>query len=60
MGSVTKTYMAALTLKLADEGWFSLDDSLQNWMSDNPAIYNSVTIKQLLLNTSGIYNISDN
>lgn len=59
-GSVTKSYMAALCLKLANDGWFSLDDSLKNWLSDYPNIDNSITIKQLLYNTSGVFNISDN
>jgi len=59
-GSVTKSYMAALCLKLADDSWFSLDDSLKNWLPDYPNIDNSITIKQLLYNTSGVFNISDN
>ena len=58
-GSVTKTYMAALCIKLADEGWFSLDDSLHSWLPDFEHIDNSITIRQLLWNTSGIYNVTD-
>lgn len=59
-GSVTKTYMAALCIKLADEGWFSLDDSLHSWLPDYPYIDNSTSIRQLLWNTSGIHNVTDN
>jgi len=59
IGSVTKTYMAALCIKLAEEGWFSLDDSLHHWLSDFKNVDNSITIKQLLQNTSGVYNVTD-
>ena len=60
IGSVTKTFIAALCLQLADEGAFSLEDSLHEWLPDYPNIDNSITIRQLLNNTSGIYNITDN
>ena len=60
IGSVTKTFIAALCLQLADEGVISLEDSLHEWLPDYPNIDNSITILQLLYNTSGIYNITDN
>ncbi|MFC1725319.1 serine hydrolase domain-containing protein [candidate division KSB1 bacterium] len=60
IGSVTKVFIAALCLELAEEGTFSLDDSLFQWLPDYPNIDNSITILQLLNNTSGIYNITDN
>jgi len=60
IGSVTKTYMAALCLQLAEEGVFSLDDSLHKWLPDYPKIDNSITIRQLLINSSGIHNVTDN
>jgi D-alanyl-D-alanine carboxypeptidase len=60
IGSVTKTFIAALCLQLAEEGVFSLEDSLFQWLPDYPNIDNSITILQLLNNTSGIYNITDN
>lgn len=50
IGSVTKTFMAALCLQLADEGVFSLEDSLHEWLPDYPNIDNSITIRQLLNN----------
>lgn len=59
-GSVTKAYIAALSLTLADEGWFSLDDSLHRWLPDYESIDGSITIKQLLYHTSGVYNVTDN
>jgi D-alanyl-D-alanine carboxypeptidase len=60
VGSITKTCIAALCVKLADEGWFSLDDSLHSWLPDYQFIDNSITIRQLLWNTSGLHNITDN
>ncbi|KPK84928.1 MAG: hypothetical protein AMS27_08705 [Bacteroides sp. SM23_62_1] len=60
IGSVTKTFIAALCLQLADEGVFCLEDSLHDWLPVYPNIDYSITIKQLLNNTSGICNISDN
>lgn len=60
IGSVTKTFIAALCLQLVDEGAFTLEDSLYEWLPDYPNIDNSITIQQLLYNTSGIYNITDN
>ena len=60
VGSVTKTFIAALCLQLADEGAFTLEDSLHKWLPDYPNIDNSITIRQLLYNTSGINNITDN
>ena len=58
-GSVTKTFIAALCLELAEDGVFRLEDALDEWLPDYPNIDNSITIMQLLNNTSGIYNITD-
>jgi len=59
IGSLTKSFMAALCLQLADEEVFCLEDSLHKWLPDYPNIDSSITIRQLLNNTSGIYNISE-
>lgn len=60
VGSVTKTFVAPLCLQLAHEGVFILDDSLHKWLPTYNKIDSSITIRQLLYNTSGIYNITDN
>ena len=57
IGSITKNLVAALTLKLAEEGRLTLDDPLHKWLPDYPNIDNTITIRQLLNHTSGIYNI---
>lgn len=58
-GSITKTFIAALVLQLAEEDLLSLDDPLNMWLADYRNINGSVTIRQLLSHTSGIYNYLD-
>ena len=55
IGSITKTFVAALTLKLVEEGVLSLNDPLSKWLPSYPHIDSAVTIRQLLNHTSGIY-----
>ena len=55
IGSITKNVVAALTLKLAEEGMLSLDDPLSDWLPEYPHVNNTITIRQLLNHTSGIY-----
>lgn len=52
-GSITKTFVAALVLLLADQGVFALDDPIARWL---PGVRNAagVTIRQLLDHTSGV------
>ena len=55
--SVTKTFTAALTLELAKEGVFSLDDPETKYLPwiplANPGLNTNVTIRQLLAHESG-------
>jgi D-alanyl-D-alanine carboxypeptidase len=60
IGSVTKTFIAALCLQLADEKLINLDDPLHKWLPSYPNIDSLITVRQLLNNTSGINNLSDN
>ena len=55
IGSVTKNIVAALALSLVEEGKLSLDDPLSKWLPDYPHVNNTITIRQLLNHTSGIY-----
>jgi D-alanyl-D-alanine carboxypeptidase len=52
-GSITKTFVATLTLQLADQGVLALDDPVTRWL---PAFTagRGVTIRELLDHTSGI------
>ncbi|MFC1544946.1 serine hydrolase domain-containing protein [Gemmatimonadota bacterium] len=55
IGSVTKNFVAALTLKLVEDGVLSLDEPISNWLPEYPNVDGNATIRQLLNHTSGIY-----
>ena len=56
-GSITKMFTAATILQLAEEGVLTLDDPLHKWLADYPHIDNTITIRQLLNHTGGIYDM---
>jgi D-alanyl-D-alanine carboxypeptidase len=51
IGSVTKTFTAAIVMQLVDEGLLSLDDAIETHV---PGWYEGPTLRQLLAHTSGI------
>ena len=53
IGSVTKTFVTAAMLGLAEEGRLSLDDAVTAWLP-GLRVANGVTIRELLAHTSGI------
>ena len=55
IGSVTKTFVAALALKLADAGRLRLDDRLARWLPDWPNA-DKISLRRLLNHTSGVAN----
>jgi len=58
LGSVSKTFTAALILDLADEGRLTLDDPVRGWLPDalpEAKVGSAVTIRMLLDHTSGLY-----
>ena len=55
IGSITKNFVAALTLQLVEEGILSLDDPLSKWLPEYRHVDSSATLRQLLNHTSGIY-----
>ncbi len=55
VGSNTKAFVSATLLRLAEEGMLSLDDSLSRWLPAYPNITGSVTIRQLMNMTSGLF-----
>lgn len=57
-GSITKTFVAALVLKLAEEGLLTLEDSLGQWLPSFSNIEGGITIRQLLNHTSGLYSFT--
>lgn len=64
IGSNTKTYTAALTLQLVDQGLLGLDDPITRWLPEDITahIANSerITVRQLLNHTSGVFNYVQN
>ena len=60
IGSVTKNFIATLTLSLAEDGILSLDDTVSKWLPSYPYIDGDITIRQLLNHTSGLYMFWDN
>ena len=58
IGSVTKTFVAALVLDLAAAGVLSLDDPLSRWVPGFPHA-DGVTIRHLLQHTSGLHNYAE-
>ncbi len=59
-GSITKNFMSAMILQLAEADSLSLTDTIGRWLPVFPNINNAVTVKQLLDHTSGLYNMTDN
>ncbi|HAD14593.1 MAG TPA: hypothetical protein DCF33_19380 [Saprospirales bacterium] len=59
--SVTKTFIAALALKLVEEGKFGLDDPLTKWLPaktlDKLKNTRECTVRQLLNHTTGIADV---
>jgi CubicO group peptidase (beta-lactamase class C family) len=54
LGRAMDSYISALILELAEEGELSLDDSLYQWLPSYPNVDSTITVKQLLNNSSGI------
>ena len=59
VASVTKTFIAALTVQLAQEGRFGLEDSVLTYLPGS-GIDKRVTVRELLDHTSGIYDFFSN
>ncbi len=53
IASITKTVVAATTMKLVDEGILTLDDQIGDWLTlDLPNVKDDITVLQLLNHTS--------
>jgi len=60
IGSITKNVTAALALQLQEEGLLGLEDPLSKWLPTYPYVDSTITIRQLLGHTSGLYMFWDN
>jgi CubicO group peptidase (beta-lactamase class C family) len=54
IGSMTKQYTAIAVLQLVEQGKIGLQDSIQKYIKDFPSKGYTITIENLLTNTSGI------
>jgi D-alanyl-D-alanine carboxypeptidase len=54
VGSVTKTFVAAVVLQLAGEGSLALEDAVERWLPGLLPNGAHITIRQLLNHTSGL------
>lgn len=60
LASVTKQFVAAITLRLAEQGKLKLEDTFGEYLPEYPKeVSGKVTIHQLLNHTSGIYNYTN-
>ncbi|MFW6034950.1 MAG: serine hydrolase domain-containing protein [Halothermotrichaceae bacterium] len=59
IGSVTKTFTAAVIMKLYQQGKLNLGDKIKKWFPDFPQADN-ITVRHLLSHSSGIYNYTGN
>jgi D-alanyl-D-alanine carboxypeptidase len=55
VGSITKSFVATVLLQLVGEGKLRLDDSLDRWLPGLVPNGRSITIRELLQHTSGLY-----
>jgi D-alanyl-D-alanine carboxypeptidase len=59
IASVTKPFVATVVLELVGEAKLSLDDSVEHWLPGLVPNGASITLRELLNHTSGIYNYTD-
>ncbi|GAA0289154.1 hypothetical protein GCM10010302_29360 [Streptomyces polychromogenes] len=58
VASIAKAYSGAVALRLVDEGFLSLDDTIGERLPGQPAGWHAVTLRQLLGHTSGLPDFS--
>ena len=59
IGSVTKTFTAAVVLQLVGEGVLALGDSVERWLPGVVPGGDGITVRQLLNHTSGLHNYTN-
>ncbi len=58
IGSLTKQFTSMAIMQLAEQGKLNISDSFCKYIDNCPEIWKSITIKNLLTHTSGIFNVS--
>ncbi len=54
LASVTKQFTAAAIMLLVEDGKVKLDDPINNYFDQPPAIWQGITVRQLLTHTAGL------
>jgi D-alanyl-D-alanine carboxypeptidase len=57
MGSIGKFILSVLVLELCEDGLLSLDDPVSKFLPPYPNVDGTITIRQLLNHTSGLYDM---
>lgn len=57
VGSIAKNFEAALVLRMVEDGALSLDDPVSMYLPAYPNVDGSITVRQFLDHTSGIFNV---
>ena len=55
VGSVTKTFVAALVLRLVQDGRLALDDPVERWLPGLLPAGKEITVRHLLSHTAGLF-----
>jgi D-alanyl-D-alanine carboxypeptidase len=59
IGSITKSFVSTVVLQLAGERRLTLDDTVARWLPGVVPNGDSITVRQLLNHTSGLYDYTD-
>ncbi|MBX7174240.1 MAG: serine hydrolase [Pyrinomonadaceae bacterium] len=59
LGSITKQFTSMAIMILQERGKLNVNDPICKYLSDCPAIWQPITLKNLLTHTSGIQNYTD-
>jgi D-alanyl-D-alanine carboxypeptidase len=59
IGSVTKTFVATVTLQLVGEGKLALDDPVERWLPGLVPNAKTITVRELLNHTSGLFDVTN-
>ena len=59
VASITKTFVATIVLQLEAEGKLDIDDPVERWLPGKVPGGPSITLRELLSHTSGIFNYTD-
>jgi D-alanyl-D-alanine carboxypeptidase len=59
IGSITKSFVSTVVLKLVAQRRLSLDDTVEQWLPGIVPNGDGITVRELMNHTSGLYNYTD-